>query len=254
MSVRFASVFAASRRCSCADSPRPHGGTRRFRGELLFVPPTARIPRLLDLLERAYGRAEPRAQAPCLDTLIACILSQHTSDVNSGRAYGRLRGRFGDWEDVERADPYEIEEAIRCGGLAPSKTRTIVGVLGAVRESFGTLSLERLHEMTDDAARAVLLGLPGVGPKTAAIVLCFAMGRPVLPVDTHVFRVAWRMGLVERRLGEARAHEALGALVPSDLVYRFHVGLIRHGRTTCRAQRPACDRCVIADMCAFKPA
>jgi endonuclease-3 len=208
---------------------------------------------MVERLEGVHGRAEHPGTSPALDMLIACILSQHTSDANSHRAYARLRERFASWADVAEADVGAVEEVVRCGGLGPTKARTIVRSLGAIRAAFGDLSLEPLRHMGNDEARAVLLRLPGVGPKTAAIVLCFAMGRPVLPVDTHVFRVAWRTGLVDRRMGEARAHEALGAVVPSDLVYRFHVCLIRHGRATCRARVPDCGACAIADMCAYCP-
>lgn len=211
----------------------------------------ARIRAIVGLLERAYGPVEPRAPSPCLDTLIACILSQHTSDANSGRAFASLRERYPTWRQAADADEDEIEAAIRSGGLARTKARTILGVLRTVPRDRGEPDLEHLRSMTDDDARAELIRLPGVGPKTAAIVLCFAMGRPVLPVDTHVFRVAWRLGLIERRIGEARAHEALGAVVPSDLVYRFHVSLIRHGRGRCRAVRPDCDGCVLRAECAY---
>src|SRR6185437_6308042 len=98
---------------------------------------------------------------------------------------------------------------------------------------------------------AYLTSLPGIGPKTAAILLCFSMGRPVIPVDTHVFRVAWRLGLIRRQIGEAKAHAVLQALVPRDIVYPFHFALIRHGRAVCRAPRPRCAECVVTDLCAY---
>lgn len=129
------------------------------------------------------------------------------------------------------------------------KARAIKGVLAAVLRDEGALSLERLRDLPTDEAWDMLTNLPGVGPKTAAIVLCFAMGRPVLPVDTHVHRVSRRLGLIAPGVGAAAAHEALGAAVPSETVYRFHVALIRHGRKTCRARRPACADCVVADLC-----
>lgn len=206
---------------------------------------------MVERIEAAIGVAEPRPPSPVLDTLIACILSQHTSDANSGRAYATLAARYPTWAEAAKASEGEIEAAIRSGGLAKTKARAILKALNAVRDADGVPDLEHLRTMADDDARAYLLRLPGVGPKTAAIVLCFAMGRPVLPVDTHVFRVSWRLGLIERRLGEARAHEALGSLVPSDLVYRFHVCLIRLGRSICRASKPACTECPISDMCRF---
>jgi endonuclease-3 len=209
------------------------------------------IRKLVETLEALYGPIAPRHPTPILDTLIACILSQHTSDANSGRAYAQLRERFASWREVADADPAEVEAAIHGGGLAHTKTRSIQAVLNAVRDRNGEPDLEWLRELNDARARDELLRLPGVGPKTAAIVLCFAMGRPVLPVDTHVYRVTWRLGLIEKGLSLAHAHEALGALVPSDVVYPFHVSLIRHGRTVCHAVRPACDRCKIRDLCRF---
>ncbi len=207
---------------------------------------------IVERIEAVFGRPEPRDRSLCLDTLIACILSQHTSDANSGRAYANLVAAFPSWSLAASASEREIEDAIRCGGLARVKARTILGALNAVRNHEGMPDLEHLHALSDDDARNELLRLPGVGPKTAAIVLCFAMGRAVLPVDTHVFRVSWRLGLIERRLGEARAHEALGAIVPSELVYRFHVSLIRLGREVCRAAKPDCGRCPIGDMCRWR--
>jgi endonuclease-3 len=103
--------------------------------------------------------------------------------------------------------------------------------------------------MTDEEARRYLMGLPGVGPKTAAIVLCFALGRNVMPVDTHVFRVSWRLGLIEKKIGEAKAHDALQALVPDELTYRYHVAVITHGRRVCKAPIPRCSDCVLSDIC-----
>ena len=206
---------------------------------------------IVERIEGVFGVPEPRAQSACLDTLIGCILSQHTSDTNSGRAYANLRAAFPTWTEAADADADAIEAAIRCGGLARTKANTILRALHAVRNAEGVPDLEHLRSMSDDEARHRLLRLPGVGPKTAAIVLCFAMGRPVLPVDTHVFRVSWRLGLIDKRLGEARAHEALGAIVPSDLVYRYHVGLIRLGRGLCRAVKPACAQCSIRQWCAW---
>ena len=105
--------------------------------------------------------------------------------------------------------------------------------------------------MSDEAGRAYLMSLPGVGPKTAAIVLCFAMGRNVLPVDTHIFRVSWRLGLIEQKIGEAKAHDALQAQVEPQFAFRFHVALITHGRQVCKAPTPKCELCVLTDLCRY---
>ena len=204
---------------------------------------------ILRRLEAAYGTAHPHLPRPPLETLVACILSQHTSDANSHRAFERLRERFPTWADVATAPEQSIEAAIRVGGLGRSKARTLKRVLAAIHASEGHYSLNRLSSLPTDEAREFLLRLPGVGPKTAAIVLCFSMGRPVLPVDTHVHRVSKRLGLIGPRVGAERAHEELADRVPPELVYRFHVALIRHGRRTCRARRPLCAQCPLRDLC-----
>ena len=170
-----------------------------------------------------------------LDELVACILSQHTSDINSGRAFDRLKIKYPTWEAAVASPTAELADTIRCGGLADSKAPRIQGVLRAIEAQHGKMELAFLNAMTDAEARAYLISLPGVGPKTAAIVLCFAMGRNVLPVDTHVFRVAWRLGLIDKKIGEAKAHDALQAQIAPDMTFRFHMALIQHGRKICKA-------------------
>ncbi|MCS6831424.1 MAG: endonuclease III [Armatimonadota bacterium] len=218
---------------------------------MLSPPELAReVVRRLDAL---HGRPVWRQRMPPLEELVACILSQHTSDSNSWRAYQRLRERFPSWQAVMDAPTEEVEEAIRPGGLASSKAPRIQAVLRAIAEhNGGALSLDFLQEMDTDSARRYLLGLPGVGPKTAAIVLCFSLGRPVIPVDTHVFRVSWRLGFFDRKVGEAKAHDLLQQIVPKEDIYPFHVHLIRHGRQVCKAQRPRCNQCPLADLCAYR--
>lgn len=204
-------------------------------------------------LDALHGRPVWKQRMPPLEELIACILSQHTSDANSWRAYQQLRERFPTWQAVMEAPTAEVEEAIRPGGLANSKAPRIQAVLRAIAEhNNGELSLDFLQQMDTETARRYLLSLPGVGPKTAAIVLCFSLGRPVIPVDTHVFRVSWRLGFFDRRVGEARAHDLLQQIVPEEDIYPFHVHLIRHGRQICKAQRPRCEQCPLADLCAYR--
>ncbi len=217
-----------------------------------MLPPDELAREVVRRLDAVHGRPQWHRRMEPLDELIACILSQHTSDANSGRAYQRLRERFPTWEQVMTANTIEVEEAIRPGGLASSKAPRIQAVLRAIAEqNNGRLTLDFLEEMDTESARRYLLSLPGVGPKTAAIVLCFSLGRPVIPVDTHVFRVSWRLGFYDRRVGEAKAHDLLEKVVPEEDVYAFHVHLIRHGRTVCRAQRPRCAECVLQDICAY---
>ena len=184
-----------------------------------------------------------------LDELVACILSQHTSDINSGRAFERLKTRYPTWEAAVASPTSELADTIRCGGLADSKAPRIQAVLRAIEAKHGKMELAFLNAMPDAEARAYLISLPGVGPKTAAIVLCFAMGRNVLPVDTHVFRVAWRLGLIAKKIGEARAHDALQAQIAPDTTFRFHMALIQHGRRICKALTPRCPLCPLTDVC-----
>lgn len=219
-------------------------GLKKDHGEKWIREITAR-------LERRYGVAEWAPRWSAEEELISCILSQHTSDVNSLRAFERLRQQYPTWEEVIEAPTDELADTIRCGGLADSKAPRIQAVLRQIREQEGRVCLDRLRALSDTQARDYLMRLPGVGPKTAAIVLCFALGRPVIPVDTHIFRVAWRLGLIERRIGEAKAHDVLQAMVPADLIYRFHVALIRHGRAVCRAPTPRCGECPLTDLCDY---
>jgi len=219
-----------------------------------MLPPSELAREVVRRLDAEHGRPTWHQRMPPLEELIACILSQHTSDANSHRAYQRLRERFPKWEMVLQAPTSEVEEAIRPGGLANSKAPRIQAVLRAIAEhTGGEVSIDFLYAMDTESARRYLLSLPGVGPKTAAIVLCFSLGRPVIPVDTHVFRVSWRLGFFDRKVGEARAHDLLQQVVPEEDIYAFHVHLIRHGRTVCKAQRPRCEQCVLADICAYRP-
>jgi endonuclease-3 len=204
---------------------------------------------ILQRLEGRYGMPRRHTTLELLEELIACILSQHTSDVNSLRAYAQLRDRFATWEEVLAAPVADLADSIRCGGLADSKAPRIQAVLRAIQARQGRIALDFLYALPDGEARSYLMSLPGVGPKTAAIVLCFAMMRPVLPVDTHVFRVAWRLGLIEKRIGEARAHDALQAQIVPETAFRFHVAMITHGRQTCKALAPRCTECPLTDLC-----
>lgn len=204
---------------------------------------------VLDQLDAAYGTLTWRAHGEPLAALITTILSQHTSDRNSERAFDDLRRAFPTWESVRQAPVASVADAIRRGGLADAKAPRLQSVLRQIHEKSGHDSLDFLADLSTSEAKAFLLGFHGVGPKTAACVLMFALGRPVLPVDTHVFRVSHRLGLISERLGEARAHDALQALLPPDRVYPFHVHLIRHGRRVCTARAPRCPSCVLREHC-----
>ena len=200
-------------------------------------------------LARIYGPVEPPRERPVLDSLVATILSQNTSDSNSGAAFDELKRRFADWDAVRRAPADRVVRAIRRAGLANTKGPRIQAILRRIVDERGELSLEFLDAMPAPEALDYLRSLPGVGPKTAACVLLFACEKPVLPVDTHVHRVSRRLGLIGARTGAETAHDELGRLVPPRHVLDFHVQLIRHGRRVCSARRPRCEACTLVDLC-----
>ena len=202
-------------------------------------------------LDAAQGEPAWRPHGDPLGALVLTMLSQHTSDRNSERAFDDLRRAFPTWDAVRLASVEKIADTIRCGGLADSKAPRIRGVLQRIFERTGATDLEFLRDLPTDEARAYLRSFSGVGPKTAACVLLFSLGRPVLPVDTHVYRVSHRIGLIPARLGDARAHDALQAQLPPGRVYAYHVHLIRHGRRVCAAQKPLCHACVLRPRCDF---
>ncbi len=201
-------------------------------------------------LEDHYGPAEKK-RIGRLDELMLTILSQNTNDTNRDRAYESLRARFPDWNAVRVAPRKEVEQAIKSAGLWKQKARTLQETLAALHDEQGDLDLSHLDDRTDQEVIEYLTSFRGVGVKTAACVLCFAMGRSYMPVDTHVHRVARRLGLIEERATADQAHELLNrdSSVPPKLRFSFHIQLIRHGRAVCRAGRPACDTCVLGGLC-----
>jgi endonuclease III len=206
---------------------------------------------ILERLRAAYGAPPPRPRRAPLDELVQTILSQNTSDRNSGRAYRALRERFPRWSQVMEADPEELVAVLRPGGLARQKAPRIQAALRALAALPGGLRLAWLDGLPDAEALARLTALPGVGTKTASCVLLFSLGRPVMPVDTHVLRVARRLGLVPAGATAERAHAILTAATPAERMLEAHLLLIEHGRRTCRARRPACERCPLLDLCPF---
>ena len=200
-------------------------------------------------LERHYGPVEPPEQGPVLDELILTILSQNTSDTNSGAAFDELQRRFASWDAVRRAPAARIARAIRQAGLSQQKAPRIKAILQQIHDERGELSLDFLGSMPTPEAVDYLRRFPGVGPKTVACVLLFACRMPVLPVDTHVHRASRRLGLIGPRTDAVKAHEELAQLVPPRLVLDFHIQLIRHGRTLCVARDPKCEDCPLLDLC-----
>ena len=205
----------------------------------------------LDLLKKAFGRPRLERRLAPLDELILTVLSQHTSDVNRDRAYESLRGRYPRWEDVLQARRVEVERAIRAGGLARTKSRVIQEILRRVLEDQGRLDLEALRTMPLAEARAYLLGLRGVGEKTACCVLLFACGRPAFPVDTHIHRIARRFGWVPPGATPQRTHAILADLFPKARYLEAHLNLIRLGRRVCGARAPRCPVCPLRRLCRY---
>lgn len=199
-------------------------------------------------LRQRYGKPDKQRRPP-LDELLLTILSQNTNDTNRDRAWEELRSRFGSWREVLEAERDELEDAIRVAGLAGQKAEAIHGVLATLDEKRGELSLDHLAELDDGEAMRYLESFHGVGTKTAACVLCFSLRRPVLPVDTHVRRVSERLGLIPEGAGAVEAHRVLQRTVPPELRFSLHLLLIRHGRATCGARRPACEACALEDLC-----
>ncbi|HEV2757812.1 MAG TPA: endonuclease III [Actinomycetota bacterium] len=181
------------------------------------------------------------------------VLSQHTSDVNTARAFRSLKERFVSWEEVASAPVHEVEDSIRSGGLAVQKAPRIQAILEEIEAREGTIDLARLSGLTDDEVEDYLCSLPGVGPKTAACVLVFSMGRDAFPIDTHVHRVTKRLGWIAANATADAAHKTLKRAVPAELRYELHVQLINHGRTICKARVPLCSECVLFDLCETGP-
>ncbi len=196
-----------------------------------------------------YGPFERRPRHDPASELVSTILSQHTSDINSGRAFKSLMATFGSLDAVAHAPVGDIEDAIRMGGLAKVKAPRIKAVLNQVLEEVGSFDLSFLGEMLLGEAKAWLKRLDGIGPKTAAIILCFSLGMPAMPVDTHIYRVSQRLGLVGKKISAEKAHDVLEAKVEPEDVFDFHLYLITHGRQVCKALRPRGDRSVLAWGC-----
>ena len=202
-------------------------------------------------LEATYGIPRNTDPDDPLDELILTILSQSTTNINSHRAFENLKRRFPDWEMARRARTTSIAAAIKSGGLANVKSIVIKNVLAEIKARCGNLDLSFLKTAPIDEARAFLTSLKGIGPKTAACVLLFACHRPIFPMDTHIFRILRRVGLVPARCSDEQAHRLMEALIPLGKHYSLHINLIRHGRQICRPQNPKCAECSLIEHCAY---
>ena len=210
----------------------------------------ARIARAVELMAQEYGPFPAERRLPPTEEMVFTILSQHTSDINSGRAFARLMEQFGSLDAVARASVADIEVAIAPGGLAKVKAPRIKEVLQRILElNEGSLDLSFLREMHLADAKAWLRQLPGIGPKSAGIVLNFSLGMPAMAIDTHIFRVCQRLRAIDAKTNADKAHDVMEAKVPPTEVFNFHVAFINHGRRVCKAQRPLCEECVVGEMC-----
>ncbi len=206
---------------------------------------------IIQNLERAYGVPHNERPSDPLDMLIAIILSQATSDTNSHRTFAALKKRFPTWDKALRARTETIADTIRAGGLANQKAAVIKGVLRQLKDEHGTLELNFLHDFDAKDAAAYLLQFRGIGPKTIACTLLFACRKDVFPLDTHIFRILRRVGLIPQKCTDARAHQIMDAVVPRGKFYSLHVNLVRHGRTLCRPRDPLCEKCPIVEYCDY---
>ena len=198
-----------------------------------------------------YGEPVWRNPLPPIDELVSTILSQNTNDINRDRAYDALRTRFPNWESVRDAKTEDVIAAIRPAGLANQKGPRIQQVLKSITEERGSLDLSFLADLSVEEAKARLTKINGVGPKTAAIVLCFSLNKFAFPVDTHVYRVTGRIGLRPERMPVEQAHSHLESLFPPETYYAAHLNIIRLGREICTARRANCEICPIRKLCDY---
>ena len=203
----------------------------------------------IEMMTQQYGPFTHEARLPPTDEMVFTILSQHTSDINSSRAYRSLMETFSSLEAVASADVADIEKAIALGGLAKIKAPRIKAVLNKILELNGELDLSFLREMPLNDAKTWLRQLPGIGPKSAGIVLSFSLGMPAMAIDTHIYRVSQRLGVIGSKVSVDKAHEILEDKVEPEEVFNFHVSYINHGRQVCKAQRPLCPECVVGRLC-----
>ncbi len=203
-------------------------------------------------LIETFGEPIWRAPLPAIDELVSTILSQNTNDVNRDRGFNALRAKFPTWEAARDANTEDVIAAIKPAGLANQKGPRIQQVLRAISEERGALNLDFLAGLPVEEARAWLTKFNGVGPKTAAIVLCFSLNMPAFPVDTHIYRVSGRIGLRPEKMTVEQAHPHFESIFPPETYYAAHLNIIRLGREVCGARKPNCPKCPIRELCEYK--
>jgi len=209
------------------------------------------IPYILQNLEAVYGVPKLERGLDPLDVLIETILSQSTTNANSSRAFESLKKRFPTWEAARRARVTSIEAAIRSGGLARQKSIRIKQLLNEIHKRRGSLDLSFLKSAPLEEAKQFLSSFKGVGPKTVACTLLFACNRALFPIDTHIFRIARRLGLIPKRCSDEQAHNSMGEMIPRKRYYEAHINMIRLGRKVCRPRDPLCEQCCLIEYCEY---
>lgn len=208
-----------------------------------------KVRRVALLLERKYGIPRREKRVDPLDILIQTILSQNTNDLNRNRAHERLRNQFPLWDDVLRAKRKAVISAVRPGGLAVQKARTIQEILRWIQKREGRLSLSFLKKMESEEIERLIGGLKGVGPKTVHCLLLFGLERDAFPVDTHILRIGKRVGFISETTDATKAHRWMAPLIPKGKSLSLHLNLIRFGRLVCKAKNPRCTDCLLAEEC-----
>ena len=202
------------------------------------------------LAQKYGGKAFKNGKDP-LTELIFTVLSQNTSDVNRDRAFKSLKTKFPTWDDTANTTITELMSSIKTGGLAKTKATRILKMLRDIKKSQGKLNLGFLSNLTDEQVNDYLQDIDGVGPKTAACVLAFSLGRDVMPVDTHVRRVSERLGILPMSLSDLEAHRYFLDFRGMVSLYQLHLNLIQHGRQICRARKPICEACFLTKSCGY---
>lgn len=206
---------------------------------------------IIQNLENTFGEPKLKSKSDPLSMLINIILSQATTDVLSHKTFQNLKKKFKTWEEAAKADEGEIADAIRLGGLANQKAKVIKNILEQIKEKHGSLSLKFLNKMPDEQARDYLLEFRGIGPKTVACTLLFSLHKEIFPLDTHIFRILKRMGILPEKISDEKAHKLLDELVPKGKFYSLHVNLIQLGKKVCRPREPLCEQCPLIEYCDY---
>ena len=210
-----------------------------------------RLKTIIKILESRYGIPKKNGFREPLDETIFTILSQNTNDRNRDRAWTEIKKEYRGWTDVLDGGAERLKNTIRVAGLAEQKSRNIINILSELEQKYHALTLKFLSRYSNEDARKFLLSFRGIGEKTAACVMLFSLGKPAFPVDTHIFRVAKRLGLFPAKSTREKAHYLMEAIVPEKKYHSFHINLIKHGRMTCHPRSPECAICPVRKYCEF---